>query len=87
MTDEANSNGREPNGVKNAVAVRPSVPTGRLRTMAEAESYLRVSEWALRKLVHEGRLPVVVLNDAEGSRWRFDVKDLDALVDRSKRVL
>jgi hypothetical protein len=87
MTDKANSDGRKPDGAENAVAVRSSVPPGRLRTMAEAQAYLRVSEWKLRTLVFAGALPVVILGEKEGSKWRFDVKDLDALVDRSKRIL
>jgi len=87
MTDEPNSNGRKPDGDKNAVAVRPSVPPGRLRTMEETQIYLACSEWKVRDLVAKHKLPVVILDDAEGSKWRFDQKDLDVLVDRSKKIL
>jgi len=87
MTDEHNSDGRKPNGDGTAVAVRPSIPPARLRTMAQTQSYLAVSEWKLRDLVSKGKLPVVLLDETEGSKWRFDQKDLDSLIERSKRIL
>jgi Helix-turn-helix domain len=73
-----------PNGAEN----QSSVPNGRLRTVDQALAYLGgVSEWKLRQLVIKGKLPVVLLDDAEGSKWRFDVRDLDGLIDRNKKIL
>lgn len=43
-----------------------------LRT-ADAARYLAISQWLLRKLVHEGRIRVL-----PGKYWRFRVADLDA---------
>lgn len=75
---------RKPTGAEK----RSSVPAGRLRTVRQALDYLGgVSEWKLRQLVAKGELPVVLLDDAEGSLWRFDVRDLDALIDRNKELL
>ncbi len=43
-----------------------------------------MSPWKLRRLIQEGRLPVV--QDADGSPFLLDVRDLDAYVERSKRA-
>jgi len=60
-------------------------PVGRLLTLPQASDYLGLSQWKLRALVHDGRLPVVQLNG--GEKWWLDRRDLDALVERSKQVL
>ena len=64
---------------------RPGAPVGRLLTLPEASKYLGLSQWKLRCLVHDGRLPVVQLNG--GEKWWLDRRDLDGLVERSKQVL
>ena len=79
---------RKPNGSEKQRAPTRSVPTGRLRTFQQALAYLGgVSPWKLRQLVTTGKLAVVLLDDTEGSKWRFDVRDLDGLIDRSKKIL
>ena len=57
-------------------AVRP-----RLLGVREAALYLSLSHWTVRQLVWDGQLPAVRI----GRRLLFDVRDLDALIDRSKR--
>jgi excisionase family DNA binding protein len=57
------------------------LPRRLLRTR-EAANYLGSSMWKIRRLVQEGLLPYVA--DAEGGRWLFDVKDLDAYIDTNK---
>jgi excisionase family DNA binding protein len=64
---------------------RPHAPHGRrlLRLKAAAE-YLSLSPWKVRGLIQAGRLPVV--QDAEGSPFLLDVRDLDGYVERNKRL-
>jgi len=62
----------------------PIVP--RLVKTKQAAEYLAISEWKLRNLVQLGLIPYI--EDGGGtSPWRFDVRDLDAYVERSRRVL
>lgn len=56
----------------------------RLLTLPQATAYIGLSAWKLRQLVHNGQLPIVELN--AGEKWWLDRKDLDALIERSKRV-
>jgi excisionase family DNA binding protein len=56
----------------------------RLYRLKAASEYLSMSPWKLRRLIQEGRLPVV--QDADGSPFLLDVRDLDAYVERSKRA-
>jgi excisionase family DNA binding protein len=56
----------------------------RLLTLPQAVEYIGLSAWKLRKLIHEGKLPIVELN--EGQKFWIDRQDLDSLVERSKRV-
>jgi excisionase family DNA binding protein len=52
----------------------------------QAAEYLAISEWKLRNLVQQGLIPYI--EDGGGtSPWRFDIQDLDAYVERSRRVL
>ena len=58
----------------------------RLVKTKQAAEYLAISEWKLRNLVQLGLIPYI--EDGGGtSPWRFDVRDLDAYVERSRRVL
>jgi excisionase family DNA binding protein len=66
------------------MAVKAQVVRRLLRTKAASE-YLGVSPWTLRRLVQEGKIPVVPLT--EGSPWLIDVRDLDAYIDACKRSL
>lgn len=75
--------GRTPNGTEKTG--RKRVPGGRLLTLFQACDYSGLSEWKLRNLIHDGLLPIVVLNG--GEKWWIDRKDLDGLIDRSKRLL
>lgn len=65
--------------------------TRRLLDLAAASTYLGgVSTWTLRTMIRGGALPVVRLSIPTGGRGRplarllLDVRDLDALVERSK---
>ena len=49
-----------------------------LKTRQAAE-YLSCSEWALRKLVQDDRIPRVLFG--EGGVWRFDISDLDRFIE------
>jgi hypothetical protein len=65
-----------------------SVPP-RLRDVDAAGDYLGVSPWTVRALVAEGhlkpvRLPSVRYPGENGRRLLFDVRDLDAAVDKWK---
>lgn len=55
----------------------------RLLRLKEASVYLSLSPWKLRRLIWEGRLPVV--QDCEGSPFLFDRHDLDSYVESHKR--
>jgi excisionase family DNA binding protein len=57
----------------------------RLLRTKEAAEYLCVSPWKLRRLIQDGRLPVV--QDGDGSPFLLDVRDLDSYIDRNKKVL
>ncbi len=59
------------------------IPTRRLVRLTAAAEYLSLSPWKMRRLIQEGRLPVV--QDCEGSPFMLDVRDLDVYVDRNKR--
>jgi excisionase family DNA binding protein len=51
----------------------------------EAARYLSVSQWKLRNLVQDGRLPAII---GEGTApWLFDMRDLDAYIDTAKTRL
>lgn len=60
------------------------VPNRRLLRLKTAAVYLSLSPWKLRALIQDGKLPVV--QDAEGSPFLLDVRDLDAFVERNKRM-
>ena len=52
----------------------------------QAAEYLAISEWKLRNLVQLGLIPYI--EDGGGtSPWRFDIRDLDEYIHRSRRVL
>lgn len=58
----------------------------RLVKTKQAAEYLAISQWKLRNLVQQGAIPYI--EDGGGtSPWRFDIRDLDAYVDRSRRIL
>ena len=60
--------------------------TPRLVKTKQAAEYLAVSQWKLRNLVQQGLIPFI--EDGGGmSPWRFDIRDLDAYIERSRRVL
>lgn len=61
-----------------------SVSRRRLLRTKEAAEYLSISPWKLRRLIQDGRLPVV--QDGEGSPFLLDVHDLDGYIDRNKRI-
>ena len=71
---------------------KPTKPPGgpqRLLTDAEAATYINASRSYLRALVANGVIKRVGLPPTDGGRgrarmFRIDVRDLDALVDRSK---
>jgi excisionase family DNA binding protein len=73
---------REPIGTEKTI--RRPVPGGRLLTLLDACRYVGLSEWKLRCLIHSGQLPTVELNG--GEKWWIDRRDLDGLIDRSKKL-
>jgi len=56
----------------------------RLLRTKEAAEYLAISAWKLRRLIQDGRLPVV--QDGEGAPFLLDLRDLDSYIDRNKRI-
>jgi excisionase family DNA binding protein len=60
-----------------------AIPPCLVKTKQAAE-YLAISAWKLRNLVQQGLIPYI--EDGGGtSPWRFDIRDLDAYVERSRR--
>jgi len=60
--------------------------SARLVKTKQAAEYLAISQWKLRNLVQRGLIPYI--EDGGGtSPWRFDIRDLDAYIERSRRVL
>jgi excisionase family DNA binding protein len=57
----------------------------RLLRTKEAAAYLSVSPWKLRRLIQNGKLPVV--QDGDAAPFLLDVRDLDSYIDRNKRIL
>ena len=60
------------------------VPARRLLRLKTAALYLSLSPWKLRALIQDGKLPVV--QDVEGSPFMLDLRDLDAFIERNKRL-
>jgi excisionase family DNA binding protein len=61
-----------------------AIPRRRLLRLKAAAEYLSLSPWKLRRLIQEGKLPVV--QDGDGSPFLLDVRDLDGYVERNKRT-
>jgi len=72
----------KPHSGSSQPTTKPSLAK-RLLRVSEAAEYLRFSPWKIRRLIQEGRLPVV--QASEGGAWRVDVRDLDSFIDRNKR--
>jgi excisionase family DNA binding protein len=64
--------------------VKSAAIAPRLLRTKPAANYLGIAPKKLRRLVQDGRLPVV--EDGDGAPWRFDIRDLDAYVERSKKL-
>jgi hypothetical protein len=62
----------------------PSVAP-RLWRAKPAAQYLGISPGTLRALVQSGELHPVILGKAT-SPWLFDIRELDALIDRTKTI-
>ncbi len=56
----------------------------RLLRTREAAAYLCLSKNNLRRLIQEGKLPVV--QHGEGAPFLIDIRDLDGYVERNKRL-
>lgn len=61
---------------------RPTPINQRLLRTKQAAAYLSISQWKLRRLTQDGRLPYV--QDCEGAPFLFDVRDLDMYIDKNK---
>lgn len=61
-----------------------AIPRRRLLRTKEAAEYLGLSPWKLRRLIQDGQLPVV--QDADGSPFLLDLRDLDGYIERNKRL-
>jgi excisionase family DNA binding protein len=57
----------------------------RLLKAKSAAKYLSMSTWKLRNLVQAGEIPCVIGDGT--SPWLFDIKDLNAWIERRKQVL
>jgi excisionase family DNA binding protein len=64
--------------------INASGKTKRLLRTREAAQYLSLSPWKLRKLIQDGKLPVV--QDGAGVPFLLDIRDLDGYVERNKRT-
>lgn len=60
---------------------RAATSPQRLMSLRQAAKYLGLTEEALRSKAAIGRIPVVSID----SNRRFDVQDLDRLIDKNKR--
>ena len=56
----------------------------RLFTLKEAAEYLGRAEYGVRELVWDGAIPVV--KQEKGRKWYFDLPDLEAYIERNKRI-
>ena len=54
----------------------------KLLPTTQAAKYLSMSEWKLRRLAHDGEIPVI-----KGKYWKFDVTDLDQFIARHREKL
>jgi hypothetical protein len=61
--------------------------TRRLLRLKPAAEYLSVSTRAVRSLVQQGELPIVSLSENDHAPWLVDVRDLDSLVERKKKMV
>ena len=59
------------------------IPKGRMFTSREAADYLGCSTWTLRQWFYRGLIPAFRLTRS----WRFDIRDLDAFITRTKEKL
>jgi excisionase family DNA binding protein len=57
--------------------------TPRLVKTKQAAEYMAISRWKLRNLVQQGLIPYI---EDGTSPWRFDLRDLDAYIERRRRV-
>ena len=60
------------------------VKSKRLLRTRDAAQYLSISSWKLRRLIQDGKLPVV--QDGDGSPFLLDMRDLDGYIERNKRT-
>jgi excisionase family DNA binding protein len=63
-------------------SVLVSAPAPRLVGVAAAAAYLSCTVWAIRQLQWDKKIPYVRI----GQRLLFDIRDLDAFVERSKEA-
>ena len=63
-------------------AVRSALGRRLVRTR-DAAAYLALSEWKIRELVRDGELPYI--DDGKAGPWRFDLRDLDAYVEKHRQ--
>lgn len=61
-------------------ATRLDPPQRRLLTIPQAAAYLGRTVWGVRELIWKGKIPAVKID----RRVQVDVRDLDALIERSK---
>jgi excisionase family DNA binding protein len=60
-------------------------PLPRLMTLKQASKYLGLTVWAIRERIWQGHLPVVTF--PEGRKQYIDRNDLEAFIERNKRVI
>jgi len=60
----------------------PHVISKRLYTIKEASIYLGRPLWGVRTLIWNGKIPYI----QDGRKYYLDVKDMDAYIEKEKRV-
>jgi excisionase family DNA binding protein len=63
--------------------IKTAVMQPRLLKTKHAARYLGMSPWALRQLVSSGDIPFISSGDRTSS-WKFDIRDLDAWIERRR---
>jgi len=67
-----------------STATNTAKPPLRLMKLRQAAVYLNYSPNQLRILVQEGQIPYLPGRGQNGA-WRFDLRDLDAFIEREKK--
>jgi hypothetical protein len=81
--NESAVHSRRAKAIEGATRKHSETPIRRCLRTKDAARYLGMSAWALRVEVNKGELPFISSGEHTSS-WKFDVRDLDAWIDRHK---